>query len=191
MCSSIEQKHFRKSRSAFFLLKSPIFNNTQGTSDSLYQVGCLSACVQGVWRHLTEKWTAAHFFFFDNHSFIGCLEAKCYFSMDKREDEILKELRYQNKKKNILVSLLLVIIFGPLGLFYVNIPLAIGLFIVIGIVFFSLFDLIIGNPTIFGILEYTSFFVFFCVVYFIVLIILSVTETNKYNENLRKSMGLE
>ena len=31
----------------FFLLKSPIFNNTQGTSDSLYQVGCLSARVQG------------------------------------------------------------------------------------------------------------------------------------------------
>ena len=40
--------------------------------------------------------------------------------MEKEESEILKELQYQNRKKNILVSLILVFFFGPLGLFYTN-----------------------------------------------------------------------
>lgn len=107
------------------------------------------------------------------------------------EELILKELQYQNKKKNLLVSILLVLTFGPLGLLYVNIPLAISLFLIIGIAFFSLLDLIIGNPTIFGILRYTSFFYFFCIVYVIALIILSITEIDKHNKKLRKELGIE
>ena len=40
--------------------------------------------------------------------------------MEKEEVEMLKELQYQNRKKSILISLILVFFFGPLGLFYTN-----------------------------------------------------------------------
>ena len=151
-------------------------------------MGCLSARVQG-FGHLTEKRIAAHFFF-DNHSFVGCWKEQNNKSdMEKEESEILKELQYQNRKKNILVSLILVFFFGPLGLFYTNSIKALCMLLLLLVTIpLSIFR-IYSNLIEFRITdELILWCVFFCM-YWLTLWAMSVVEVNNYNAILQSRLG--
>ena len=109
--------------------------------------------------------------------------------MEKEESEILKELQYQNRKKNILVSLILVFFFGPLGLFYTNSIKALCMLLLLLVTIpLSIFR-IYSNLIEFRITdELILWCVFFCM-YWLTLWAMSVVEVNNYNAILQSRLG--
>ena len=109
--------------------------------------------------------------------------------MEKEESEILKELQYQNRKKNILVSLILVFFFGPLGLFYTNSIKALCMLLLLLVTIpLSIFR-IYSNLIEFRITdELILWCVLFCM-YWLTLWAMSVVEVNNYNAILQSRLG--
>lgn len=150
------------------------------------------ACLR-VYRGLAtpnRKADSSPLLFFDNHSFVGCWKEQNNKSdMEKEESEILKELQYQNRKKNILVSLILVFFFGPLGLFYTNSIKALCMLLLLLVTIpLSIFR-IYSNLIEFRITdELILWCVFFCM-YWLTLWAMSVVEVNNYNAILQSRLG--
>lgn len=109
----------------------------------------------------------------------------------KKKAEILKELQYQNRKKNILVSLILVFFFGPLGLFYTNSIKALCMLLLLLVTIpLSIFR-IYSNLIEFRITdELILWCVFFCM-YWLTLWAMSVVEVNNYNCNSSIQIGVQ
>lgn len=109
--------------------------------------------------------------------------------MEKEESEVLKELQYQNRKKSILISLILVFFFGPLGLFYTNNIKALCMLLLLLVTIpLSIFR-IYSNLIEFRITdELILWCVFFCV-YWLTLWAMSVVEVNNYNAILQSRLG--
>lgn len=150
------------------------------------------ACLR-VYRGLAtpnRKADSSPLLFFDNHSFVGCWKEQNNKSdMEKEESEVLKELQYQNRKKSILISLILVFFFGPLGLFYTNSIKALCMLLLLLVTIpLSIFR-IYSNLIEFRITdELILWCVFFCM-YWLTLWAMSVVEVNNYNAILQSRLG--
>ena len=117
------------------------------------------------------------------------LSKEYFHSTSVLDNEILKELQYQNRKKNILVSLILVFFFGPLGLFYTNSIKALCMLLLLLVTIpLSIFR-IYSNLIEFRITdELILWCVFFCM-YWLTLWAMSVVEVNNYNAILQSRLG--
>lgn len=108
------------------------------------------------------------------------------------DDDLKKQLLYvSTNEKNVILSLVLTLIFGPFGLFYASIYTA--FYMLLAPIFGLIFGLLLpalcerSGSEFYCTLTYVYWGVFFLFIifYWVICIILSITSVMKYNKNLK------